>query len=246
MIPSTAVGFGPAIISTGIGNSVSAFDVAPSFAVTSGATNGLSFSSGLVPLAPSILIVPPLSGTFASTPAFSSVSVATTTPSPLVANSAASETLVGTSGDDHLVGASGNDALFGLAGRDALIGGFGNDRLEGGSGDDLLSGGPGADLFVFRAGDGHDVITDFAPNGVVVMAASPPVTNLAAVPTLANPALFLATATADELLLLRPAGEAAPAIQSALGDTMINFANGDSIRLVGVPDPAHLLSDHLF
>ena len=36
-----------------------------------------------------------------------------------------------------------------------------NDRLEGGKNVDHLTGGEGADEFLFREGDGVDVITDF-------------------------------------------------------------------------------------
>jgi Ca2+-binding RTX toxin-like protein len=43
-----------------------------------------------------------------------------------------------------------------------LSGGIGNDRLEGGGGNDILTGGRDSDTFVFKAGFGHDVITDFA------------------------------------------------------------------------------------
>jgi Ca2+-binding RTX toxin-like protein len=42
-----------------------------------------------------------------------------------------------------------------------LDGGIGDDRLVGGRGDDMLTGGRDADTFIFKAGFGHDVITDF-------------------------------------------------------------------------------------
>jgi Ca2+-binding RTX toxin-like protein len=36
-----------------------------------------------------------------------------------------------------------------------------NDTLEGGAGDDTLTGGDGFDRFIYNAGDGNDVVTDF-------------------------------------------------------------------------------------
>ncbi|MCU0987423.1 MAG: S8 family serine peptidase [Acetobacteraceae bacterium] len=48
------------------------------------------------------------------------------------------------------------------AGDDVVIGTSGNDTIVGGRGNDRLSGGGGRDVFVLRAGDGDDVITDFA------------------------------------------------------------------------------------
>lgn len=47
-------------------------------------------------------------------------------------------------------------------GDDTLVGGFGADLLNGGADNDTLTGGAGADTFVFEAGTGHDVVTDFA------------------------------------------------------------------------------------
>lgn len=46
---------------------------------------------------------------------------------------------------------------------DTLAGGAGDDRIEGRTGWDALAGGAGRDVFVFSAGDGQDVITDFQP-----------------------------------------------------------------------------------
>ena len=67
----------------------------------------------------------------------------------------------GGSGNDVLMGGADNDALHGGAGNDTLNGGSGNDTLNGGAGNDVLTGGSGGDTFVFAAGSGRDVVTDF-------------------------------------------------------------------------------------
>lgn len=59
-------------------------------------------------------------------------------------------------------GYDGNDRIWAGAGSQQLLGGFGDDTLSGGAGADTLTGGAGRDVFVFAAGDGADVITDFA------------------------------------------------------------------------------------
>ena len=64
--------------------------------------------------------------------------------------------------DNVMTGNSGNNRLTGLGGDDRLDGRGGADTLTGGAGDDSLLGGEGQDTFVFRAGDGHDRIGDFA------------------------------------------------------------------------------------
>ena len=71
------------------------------------------------------------------------------------------DTLTGGEGDDLLRGRKGDDTLGGGAGDDTLRGGRGADTLTGGAGADTLTGGRGADTFVFEAGDGADIITDF-------------------------------------------------------------------------------------
>ena len=72
------------------------------------------------------------------------------------------DTLIGGAGDDRLEGGEGNlDVLRGGDGDDRLFGDGGNDRLEGGRGTDHLHGGEGRDEFMFRQGDGLDIITDF-------------------------------------------------------------------------------------
>ncbi len=75
---------------------------------------------------------------------------------------AGSDELDGGDGNDRLEGGEGDlDVLAGGAGEDRLFGNGGNDRLEGGRDADRLRGGEGADEFLFRRGDGVDVITDF-------------------------------------------------------------------------------------
>ncbi|MBK7675091.1 MAG: hypothetical protein IPJ27_10170 [Candidatus Accumulibacter sp.] len=70
--------------------------------------------------------------------------------------------LSGDAGDDRLSGDDGADWLIGGTGADQLFGGDGADRLIGGAGDDVLNGGQGGDTFVFWAGFGNDIITNFA------------------------------------------------------------------------------------
>ena len=78
--------------------------------------------------------------------------------------------LFGGTGNDSLVGGEGNDTLTGGDGTDwleaglhddVLFGGNGHDRLFGEAGNDTLTGGGGADEFVFFAGGGGDLVTDF-------------------------------------------------------------------------------------
>ncbi|MBB4403782.1 MULTISPECIES: Ig-like domain-containing protein [Rhizobium/Agrobacterium group] len=72
-----------------------------------------------------------------------------------------SDDVYGGAGNDVLMGGAGNDVVFGGAGNDEISGGSGHDVLAGGSGNDVLTGGSGVDIFVFAAGDGRDVVTDF-------------------------------------------------------------------------------------
>jgi len=58
-----------------------------------------------------------------------------------------------------------NDILIGEGGSDYLIGGMGNDILIGGADADGLYGGAGQDRYVFRSGDGADMILDNSEDG---------------------------------------------------------------------------------
>ncbi|MGR2691047.1 calcium-binding protein, partial [Pelomicrobium sp. P1] len=68
--------------------------------------------------------------------------------------------LVGWGGNDYLYGSSGNDTLHGGAGTDHLEGEAGDDFLWGGKGEDFLRGGEGSDTYLFKRGDGRDVILE--------------------------------------------------------------------------------------
>lgn len=91
------------------------------------------------------------------------------------------DSVQGIEGNDYLYGRSGDDTLTGGWGADVLIGGTGNDTLygdqqestgaiwysvpkedvlDGGVGNDYLAGGAGNDKYIFRLGDGQDIIDD--------------------------------------------------------------------------------------
>ncbi|MBY3378945.1 calcium-binding protein [Rhizobium laguerreae] len=78
---------------------------------------------------------------------------------------AGNNTLEGGAGDDLMDGRSGNDILLGGAGNDVLDGYIGDDQLDGGVGADTLRGGLGNDTYVYRAGDGTDVIFEASSEG---------------------------------------------------------------------------------
>ena len=80
------------------------------------------------------------------------------------------DTVFGGAGDDYiegfdggrLVGGTGNDVVVNYFTLGRLRGGAGDDTLQGGSDHDVMTGGSGADRFLFRSGQGHDVVRDFA------------------------------------------------------------------------------------
>jgi Ca2+-binding RTX toxin-like protein len=71
----------------------------------------------------------------------------------------------GTVNDDVIFGHEGNDILSGFSGDDQLIGDLGNDVLDGGAGIDFLEGGEGSDTYIFKKGNGEDIIIDFDSAG---------------------------------------------------------------------------------
>ena len=86
-----------------------------------------------------------------------------------VEGNALNNTILGGLGKDSLYGADGNDYLVGNDGSDKLYGQNGNDMLWGGAGNDTLEGGDGADVFIYNAGEGKDVISDFANDDMLLI-----------------------------------------------------------------------------
>jgi len=66
-----------------------------------------------------------------------------------------------------MLGGNGADNLTGGSQTDLLVGNAGVDTLNGGGGNDTLLGGSGFDTYVYRVGDGQDVISDADPRGVL-------------------------------------------------------------------------------
>jgi Ca2+-binding RTX toxin-like protein len=71
------------------------------------------------------------------------------------------ENLTGSGFNDTLTGDGNANILTGLAGNDSMNGAAGADTLIGSAGNDTLTGGTGNDTFVFKAGFGQDIVTDF-------------------------------------------------------------------------------------
>jgi len=113
--------------------------------------------------------------------------------------------LYGSWGRDTLYGGGHGDQLFGGGHADALFGKSGNDLLDGGTGNDALTGGLGVDTFVFRAGDGDDRVLDFADD-------------------------------VDRLRILDHGtrAEVLAAAHDVGSDVHFDFANGDSIVVLGI------------
>ncbi|MDE5965209.1 MAG: hypothetical protein K2G89_00025, partial [Lachnospiraceae bacterium] len=95
----------------------------------------------------------------------------------LMYGGAGSDSLIGGSNTNRINGGSGNDSIQGSTGEDFLYGGSGNDILWGNSGDDTLCGdtgndhlygGAGDDTYIFRFGDGTDLITESGGNDTLL------------------------------------------------------------------------------
>jgi Ca2+-binding RTX toxin-like protein len=71
----------------------------------------------------------------------------------------------GGQGNDSLIAVFGASRLDGNEGDDRIMGGTGDDTISGGTGNDLLIGGAGLDIFIYRDGDGSDLIKDFQTGG---------------------------------------------------------------------------------
>ena len=70
-------------------------------------------------------------------------------------------TITGSSSNDTIIARGKNIFVAGGKGNDSLVGGAGDDSLWGGAGDDTLFGGDGSDIFIYRNGNGNDIISDY-------------------------------------------------------------------------------------
>ncbi|MCK9983854.1 MAG: hypothetical protein AzoDbin1_00326, partial [Azoarcus sp.] len=59
-----------------------------------------------------------------------------------------------------MLGGTGSDQMNGGDSADFLVGNAGDDTLQGGKGADILLGGTGNDIYVYKSGDGSDLILD--------------------------------------------------------------------------------------
>lgn len=82
------------------------------------------------------------------------------------------DTIRGGDGHDTMLGGDGNDLFAGQGGDDWMVAGAGNDTLyghnganihDGGAGADVLVGGAHRDTFIFRAGNGDDIVSRYQP-----------------------------------------------------------------------------------
>ena len=63
--------------------------------------------------------------------------------------------------DTNIYAALLNTSIKSGKGSDKIFGGAGNDSIYGNDGNDVLYGGAGNDVFIYRSGQGNDVITDY-------------------------------------------------------------------------------------
>ncbi|MEA5522964.1 hypothetical protein [Limnoraphis robusta] len=82
----------------------------------------------------------------------------------------------GNQSEDTLDGGNDNDSLFGGQGNDSLAGNLGDDWLFGDGGNDTLFGGNGNDKFVFKPGEGTDIIINYSAGDSIVFDASDGIT----------------------------------------------------------------------
>lgn len=69
--------------------------------------------------------------------------------------------------NNGLMSGAGNDILLGGAGNDSMMGESGNDILYGQTGNDTLHGGSGSDTYIYKIGDGQDIINTSSDSKVI-------------------------------------------------------------------------------
>ncbi|MDG1069343.1 MAG: calcium-binding protein [Sulfitobacter sp.] len=125
------------------------------------------------------------------------------------------ERIIATAHNDVLRGDAGDDILRGGDGDDFLHGQDGRDTLAGGGDDDTLRGGQGGHVFIYN--HGNDVIEDFADNVDRLLI--------------------------DQTHLLIGDRDLSGMAEVVGGNTVLTFANGHRLTLLGVTDPDSLMDD---
>ena len=72
-------------------------------------------------------------------------------------------TILATSGNDNITGSWAKDHIYAGDGNDVINARGGNDIIDSGSGNDIIIGGAGNDTYLFKNGDGKDIIMNGKP-----------------------------------------------------------------------------------
>jgi hypothetical protein len=102
-----------------------------------------------------------------------------------------------------------------------LNGGAGNDTLWGGKKNDTLTGGDGSDIFIYRAGDGNDVIADYQSGDLLQI-----------IDKKGNASPFKKATFKDDTLTLKIKGGGKVIFDNVGASTEFNI-NGDSYHISG-------------
>ena len=129
-------------------------------------------TSKVYPRPTSLTVTDSDSTTIVAESTIKTIDASTRTKAVKITGNSLANTIKGGSGKDTISGGAGNDSIIGNAGNDSLIGGAGADTLVGGTGKDTLTGGSGNDVFVYKTGDGNDVITDYTAQDKLMITGS--------------------------------------------------------------------------
>jgi Ca2+-binding RTX toxin-like protein len=124
-----------------------------------------------------------------------------------------------------------SDYIVGWQGNDSLSGNGGDDILNGGAGNDYLSGGIGNDTYLFKVGDGIDIIYDQAGTDTILMGAGITASNI----RFEKPGndLYIYYGTSDRITLQNHFYDDINSSNSIDEVETLRFADGSTINLKG-------------